>query len=107
MIPPAQVLYGIKAMEKLFGDMEKRIKETPEASIDLGDLKVFDTFAFLMNAAQKTAQKEWISKCFRTHGARLPQSQPAPQATKEPSGRGGGSKEGSSTYSVFKKRRTA
>ena len=106
MVPPAQVFYGIKAMEKLFGDMDKRIKETPEASIDLGDLKGFDTFAFLMNAAQKTAQKEWISKCFRNHGARHPQSQPAPQATQEPS-RGGGSKEGSSTSSLFKKRRTS
>ena len=41
----AQVFYGIIAMEKLFEDRDKRIKETADASIDLGVLKVFDAFA--------------------------------------------------------------
>ena len=94
-------------MEKLVEAMDLRIKTAAvNAPIDLGDLNVFDTFAFLMNAAQKTFQKEWIGKCFKSHGARASaQAPPQPQAKPVP--RKDAAREGSSTSSLVKKKRTA
>ena len=106
-VPVAEVLYGLKAMEKLFEAMDLRIKTAAaNAPIDLGDLKAFDTFAFLMNAAQKTSQKEWVGKCFKSHGARASAQAPLqPQAKPVPRKHAPG--EGSSTSSLFKNKRTA
>ena len=106
-VPAAEVFYGLRAMENFFEAMDFRIKTAAaNAPIDLGDLKVFDTFASLMNAAQKTSQKEWIGKCFKSHGARA-SAQAPPQAQAKPVPRKQAPGEGSSTASLFKEKRTA
>ena len=106
-VPVAEpVCYGIQAMEKLFGAMDLRVKTAAvNAPIDLGDLKVFDTFAFLMNASQKATQREWIGKCFKSHGARA-SAQAPPQPQTKTAVKKEAAREGSSTSSLFKKKRT-
>ena len=94
--------YGVKAMAALFDAMDKKVRDSPAAPMDLGELKVFDTFQFLMTPCQKATQKEWVGSCFKGHAQRAQQAPAAPQAKAKHQVR-----EGSSTSSLFsKKRRT-
>ena len=54
----AKVLVGTDAVAKIMGDI--RVKVEASEAIDLGDLQIFDAFAWLLSEEQKKQQCEWV-----------------------------------------------
>ena len=95
--PAICVKVGKEALELLYHEVKAR--KTAGEKVNLGHLKDFDTFSWMMNAEQAAFHKTMVSECFKAgdHAAPARQRAPLPKKAKVESA-------SSSTASLFKKR---
>ena len=100
-------LTGEEALSALIEQLEQRVEAGGQ--VDLGDLKVFDAFSFILNESQAAKHAAWVRECFERAGCKKPSGASggdAAQEAKAPSAKKQRKAEdlATATMSLFQKR---
>ena len=100
---PGATVFGAEALSVMLQATKAKIDAKEE--VTLGELKVYDTFAFLMSADDVKQHRTWVQVALRSKAAAQPQvaAQQQPQNAPNPQRRAAAAAD---TMSLFRRRRT-